>query len=422
MEPKLLPARYSLAILFLACAFCCHAQSRVIEVHLEKQKPAVKSTIWAFPLEDDTVPLAELRPRATGLPDEWKAYSVTDDFPQALYQGFCAGKVDEQTCMRKFEAWQRDTTDYSPYPVRIFLMVAFGRDGSGVEHVMFDTDGDYDFSDETDYRLGEQPPLVRMAYERVVNKKIVPDITWVELSDRFGERNLLMWETTQGRFSLEGVEYACTIVPEGSYNRHLCTIKIATRNGSAEYDLKEYARLGDAWYLLDSLAPDGRYLRLECVPDAEGREAMQVGFRPYAFTAVDMAGRTVHFPGDFAGKYVLLDFWALSCGPCVYEIRNYYPDIYARFRDCGFEIVGVADNTAAELRGFMDKYAMPWTVIADRDNGKVRRNPYGITFFPTLLLLGPDGRILEKGWNLRGAELENVLRRYMPDAPRAANE
>jgi len=70
----------------------------------------------------------------------------------------------------------------------------------------------------------------------------------------------------------------------------------------------------------------------------------------------------------------------------------------------------------------MDKYAMPWTVIADRDNGKVRRNPYGITFFPTLLLLGPDGRILEKGWNLRGAELENVLRRYMPDAPRAANE
>lgn len=65
----------------------------------------------------------------------------------------------------------------------------------------------------------------------------------------------------------------------------------------------------------------------------------------------------------------------------------------------------------------MDKYAMPWTVIADRDNGKVRRNPYGITFFPTLLLLGPDGRILEKGWNLRGAELENVLRRYMPDAP-----
>lgn len=157
MEPKLLPARYSLAILFLACAFCCHAQSRVIEVHLEKQKPAVKSTIWAFPLEDDTVPLAELRPRATGLPDEWKAYSVTDDFPQALYQGFCAGKVDEQTCMRKFEAWQRDTTDYSPYPVRIFLMVAFGRDGSGVEHVMFDTDGDYDFRTKPITGLGSSP-------------------------------------------------------------------------------------------------------------------------------------------------------------------------------------------------------------------------------------------------------------------------
>ena len=66
MEPKLLPPRYSLAILFLACAFCCHAQSRVIEVHLEKQKPAVKSTIWAFPLEDDTVYMSELPPPAPG--------------------------------------------------------------------------------------------------------------------------------------------------------------------------------------------------------------------------------------------------------------------------------------------------------------------------------------------------------------------
>ena len=63
---------------------------------------------------------------------------------------------------------------------------------------------------------------------------------------------------------------------------------------------------------------------------------------------------------------------------------------------------------------------MPWVVIADRDNGNVRQEPYGVTSFPTLILIGPDGRILEKGENLRGKGLELILRRYMPDAPAEA--
>lgn len=418
MKPKILLYSYFLAFAAAILSAACANAPQTVVLHLEKQAPLVRSLVSAPRFLEDGGRFAYLDPEPSGLPEGWKAYFVTEDFPQALYQGFCAGKVDTATCMRYFNAWQRDTASCSATPARVFLAVAFGRDASGAERVMFDTDGDYDFAGERSYLFSRRPSMVKMAYERVVGKKPVPDVTWVEVSDQFDSRCLVMREMTQGTFDLGGTAYTCTIVSHSaSYHKQGCKVVLINDEMRLEHELKEYTRLGDTWYRIDSIAPDGRFLRLEHVPDAENRESVQVGFRPYAFTATDVAGKTIRFPDDFAGKYVLLDFWALSCAPCRDEICNLYPDIYARFGECGFEIVGVADNTAADLRGFMAKHAMPWTVIADRENGDVHRKLYGVNGYPTLVLLGPDGRVLETGDNLRGWSLEPLLRRYMPDAP-----
>ncbi|WP_295915425.1 hypothetical protein [uncultured Alistipes sp.] len=250
---------------------------------------------------EDCGRFANLYPEATGLPEGWKAYFVEEDFPQLLYQGFCAGKIDTATCMRYFNAWQRDTADYSAAPVQVYMAVAFGRDDAGAEHVMFDTGGDCDFADESDYLFVQRPAMVKMAYERVVGKKAVPDVTWATVSDRFGRRSLVMHEMPRGTFTLGRVKYACSVIAHSvSYFKQGCKIVIADDNVLSEHELEEYVRLGDTWYRLDSLSPDGRFLRMTHAPDAAARESVQVGFRPYSFTAGDMAGRTVRFPADFA--------------------------------------------------------------------------------------------------------------------------
>ena len=104
---------------------------------------------------------------------------------------------------------------------------------------------------------------------------------------------------------------------------------------------------------------------------------------------------------DYVGKgtYVLVDFWSPWCGPCRREIPN-IQTVYEQYKDKDLQVLSLAVwerkpqlhtiETAAQL-------GMDWFHI--NNCGHIPTDIYGIEGIPHLMLIGPDGTILKRGFH-----------------------
>lgn len=128
------------------------------------------------------------------------------------------------------------------------------------------------------------------------------------------------------------------------------------------------------------------------------------------FEVTQEDGKVVKF-SDYVGKgkYVLVDFWASWCGPCIAEIPN-LKSVYDKYKGDNFELLGVAvGDKEQDSRASVKKYDMTWPIIYNA--GTLPIDIYGIKGIPCIILFGPDGKILKK--NLRGEEIGKEIANYI---------
>ncbi|MFM7148462.1 MAG: redoxin domain-containing protein [Gemmataceae bacterium] len=119
---------------------------------------------------------------------------------------------------------------------------------------------------------------------------------------------------------------------------------------------------------------------------------------------------------DYRGKYLLIDFWATWCGPCVQELPH-VRQTYKDFADRGFDVLAVnLDEDREQVTAFLKENDIPWKQIFFEDpNRRGWMNPlvaqFGIEGIPATFLLDPAGKLVAE--NLRGNGLKEAVRGFI---------
>ena len=116
------------------------------------------------------------------------------------------------------------------------------------------------------------------------------------------------------------------------------------------------------------------------------------------FSGEKSNGKTVSLK-DFRGSFVLLNFWATWCSPCLKEM----PDLEKAYQQMGQKklvVLAVAMGEGVDkIKAFGKKFGLTFPLVADPELEITKL--YGVVNIPVTYLIDPEGVVLGRALGIR---------------------
>jgi cytochrome c biogenesis protein CcmG/thiol:disulfide interchange protein DsbE len=132
------------------------------------------------------------------------------------------------------------------------------------------------------------------------------------------------------------------------------------------------------------------------------------------FTATSLMGADKVKLSDYAGRLIVLNFWASWCGPCKDEAAG-FERAARRWRGTIVTFLGVdVHDATADARSFVSHYHLSYPVVHDGSETAV--DLYGVSALPATFVIAPDGKVVDYVGGFAGehelnARIAKALRR-----------
>lgn len=161
----------------------------------------------------------------------------------------------------------------------------------------------------------------------------------------------------------------------------------------------------------EELRVEGEYWKKSIKEDNKNRKKL-MGSVVNDLTLTDMDGVS-HTMESLAGKIVVIDFWFIHCGSCVMEMPE-LNELKEKYGTDNIAWFGVTFDPKDKVALFLQKTRFDYTIIPD---DKPLTERFGITFYPTTLILDTNRKIVYTGTNGpmtgRTKEIKKVLKKLL---------
>lgn len=112
-----------------------------------------------------------------------------------------------------------------------------------------------------------------------------------------------------------------------------------------------------------------------------------------------LGGGIAHL-SDYRGKWVLLNFWATWCDPCVAEMPS-MEEFSQKFKTKNMVVLAVSVDRGGpeKVKKFVQRYGLTFEIFHDPESSA--SNKYGVSSLPSTFVINPKGDIVSQAEGMR---------------------